>query len=139
MFPRNWTVTVAGHTVSVVAGTREAAEKIAAFVRAHVPAPRCLVFGILRDKEVEKIASILFSEFDELILTQPPSERAQPIQQLGEIAEAMGRPFRLAKRPSQAFRLALDGNAPSVLVCGSLYLAGEAVRFFDRVRARSQH
>jgi hypothetical protein len=30
MFPRNWTVTVAGHTVSVVAGTREAAEKIAA-------------------------------------------------------------------------------------------------------------
>ena len=30
MFPRTWTVTVGGHTVTVVAGTREAAEKIAA-------------------------------------------------------------------------------------------------------------
>jgi len=29
MFPRTWTVTVDGRTVSVVAGTREAAEKIA--------------------------------------------------------------------------------------------------------------
>jgi hypothetical protein len=30
MFPRTWTVTVDGRTLSVVAGTREAAEKIAA-------------------------------------------------------------------------------------------------------------
>jgi hypothetical protein len=30
MFPRTWTVTVSGQTVTVVAGTREAAEKIAA-------------------------------------------------------------------------------------------------------------
>jgi hypothetical protein len=30
MFPRYWTVTVNGQTVTVVAGTREAAEKIAA-------------------------------------------------------------------------------------------------------------
>jgi hypothetical protein len=30
VFPRSWTVTVAGQTVKVVAGTREAAEKIAA-------------------------------------------------------------------------------------------------------------
>jgi hypothetical protein len=30
MAPRTWTVTVKGRTVSVVAGTRQAAEKIAA-------------------------------------------------------------------------------------------------------------
>jgi hypothetical protein len=30
MFPRIWTVTVGAHTLTVVAGTREAAEKIAA-------------------------------------------------------------------------------------------------------------
>jgi hypothetical protein len=30
MAPRFWTVTVEGHTVTAVAGTREAAEKIAA-------------------------------------------------------------------------------------------------------------
>jgi hypothetical protein len=30
MFPRTWTVTVGDQTVTVVAGTREAAEKIAA-------------------------------------------------------------------------------------------------------------
>ena len=30
MFPRTWTVTVGAHTVVVVAGTQEAAEKIAA-------------------------------------------------------------------------------------------------------------
>ena len=30
MFPRTWTIDVSGQTVTVVAGTREAAEKIAA-------------------------------------------------------------------------------------------------------------
>jgi hypothetical protein len=30
MFPRTWTITVGVRTVTVVAGTREAAEKIAA-------------------------------------------------------------------------------------------------------------
>lgn len=35
MFPRTWTVTVGGRTLSVVAGTREAAEKIAAQRIAH--------------------------------------------------------------------------------------------------------
>jgi hypothetical protein len=30
MAPRNWTVTIGGRTVIVVAGTQEAAEKIAA-------------------------------------------------------------------------------------------------------------
>jgi hypothetical protein len=30
MFPRTWIVTVGGQTLKVVAGTREAAEKIAA-------------------------------------------------------------------------------------------------------------
>jgi hypothetical protein len=38
MFPRAWTVTVSGQTVTVVAGTREAAEKIAArrIARGHL-------------------------------------------------------------------------------------------------------
>jgi hypothetical protein len=35
MFPRTWTVTVGDKTVTVVAGTREAAEKIAARRVAH--------------------------------------------------------------------------------------------------------
>jgi hypothetical protein len=30
VFPRRWSVTIAGRTVTVVAGTREAAERIAA-------------------------------------------------------------------------------------------------------------
>jgi hypothetical protein len=35
MFPRTWTVTVGEKTVTVVAGTREAAEKIATRRVAH--------------------------------------------------------------------------------------------------------
>ena len=38
MFPRTWTITVGGRTLKVVAGTREAAEKIAARRIAHSPA-----------------------------------------------------------------------------------------------------
>ena len=30
VFPRTWTVTIGGQTLKIVAGTREAAEKIAA-------------------------------------------------------------------------------------------------------------
>jgi hypothetical protein len=40
MAPRYWTVTVEGHTVTVVAGTREAAEKIAARRIAKANRPR---------------------------------------------------------------------------------------------------
>jgi hypothetical protein len=35
MFPRTWTITVGGKTLKVVAGTREAAEKIATRRIAH--------------------------------------------------------------------------------------------------------
>jgi hypothetical protein len=35
MFPRTWTITIGERTVKVVAGTREAAEKIAARRIAH--------------------------------------------------------------------------------------------------------
>ena len=38
MFPRTWTITVGGKTLKVVAGTREAAEKIAARRIAHAHA-----------------------------------------------------------------------------------------------------
>jgi len=35
VFPRTWTITIGDHTLKVVAGTREAAEKIAARRVAH--------------------------------------------------------------------------------------------------------
>jgi dihydrofolate synthase/folylpolyglutamate synthase len=110
----------------------EAAARIAAFVDAYFPQKRTLVFGIMGDKEVSQVISILFPRFSQIILTEPPSNRAAKTADLSLLAQKSKMPFRVAKRPAAAFRKALDQAPRTILVFGSLYLAGDAVRFFEK-------
>lgn len=105
--------------------------RIAPFVERFVPRPRTLVFGVLREKEVEEMAALMLPLFDRVILTEPGSERALAADDLR--ARLEGRfdvPVRVASNPRRALRAALDGEG-SVFVCGSLYLAGTAIELLD--------
>ncbi len=109
-----------------------ALRRVARFVARHVPRPRTLVFGVLREKDYEEMAEILFPLFDAVILTEPESERAVDARDAKTRLAARFPRLRAIRRPRAAIRAAL-ASAPSVLVCGSLYLAGEAIAMLDEV------
>jgi len=107
-----------GHNPHAVAET-------APFIDANIPRPRLLVFGIMSDKDVHAVTGRLFPLFDRIITTEPYPPRSVPANSFqGATAIA---------DPDEAFRAALASGERSIVVTGSLYLAGAALRFFDKI------
>jgi dihydrofolate synthase / folylpolyglutamate synthase len=90
--------------------------------------PLTLVFGAMRDKQLEQMGEILFPCADTLILTTIENPRSASIERLQEVAHRFAR-GRVLTSPSSAvaLRLAEAETLPEGLICiaGSLYLAGE--------------
>jgi dihydrofolate synthase/folylpolyglutamate synthase len=88
---------------------------------------RCIaVFAAMRNKDVESMAAGLAELTHEIVATAPAVERATPPAELArlfdppaEIAGDVGTALDRARR-----RAGRDGV---VVVCGSLYLAGEVI------------
>jgi dihydrofolate synthase / folylpolyglutamate synthase len=113
-----------------------AARRIAGFIESSIPAPRTLVFGIMADKDVHEVAHILFPLFDRVIVTRADPARGAGTALLQSVGEQIGLRVDAAGDPPRAIRRALAGAPRAVLVCGSLYLAGSALGFLDRLRRR---
>ncbi|MDP9192966.1 MAG: bifunctional folylpolyglutamate synthase/dihydrofolate synthase [Acidobacteriota bacterium] len=107
-----------GHNAHAIAETSR-------FFDAHVPHPRLLVFGMMSDKDVGAVTTRLFPLFDRIIATEPFPPRSVRAE---TFRGAMAIPD-----PDEAFRAALDAPEPSVVITGSLYLAGAAIAFFDKI------
>ena len=108
-----------GHNAHAVAATSR-------FFDANVPHPRLLVFGMMSDKDVDAVVALLFPLFDRVIATEPyppRSVRAETFPGAVPIPD-----------PDEAFRAALDAPENGVVITGSLYLAGAAIAFFDKIR-----
>jgi dihydrofolate synthase/folylpolyglutamate synthase len=117
-----------------------AAAAIAPFVEEHLPRPRLLVFGIMRDKEIASVARILFPLFDRIVATEPYLPRAARAEDLSAIADSMNVEALAEREPIQAFEKARRSVQRAILIGGSLYLAGAAIEFFDAQRERAcQH
>jgi len=104
-----------------------AAAAIAPYLDAHVPRPRLLVFGVMSDKDFGAVVARLFPLFDRVITTEPyppRSMRADAFEGATPIPD-----------PEEALRAALAAPERSVVVTGSLYLAGAAIAFFDKIAA----
>lgn len=101
-----------------------AAAQIAPFLDAHVPRPRLLVFGMMSDKHIEPVKALLFPLFDRVITTEPYPPRSAKAADLGGIP---------IPDPDDALRAALGAPERAVVVTGSLYLAGAAIAFFDKI------
>jgi dihydrofolate synthase/folylpolyglutamate synthase len=86
-----------------------------------------LVFSCLRDKPVAEMAQILFPIFERVILTPIHSARAASMEDLVAAAQHTKTPFLVAESVAAALQLASNhaGGVP-VIVCGSVYLVGEA-------------
>jgi dihydrofolate synthase/folylpolyglutamate synthase len=86
-----------------------------------------LVFGTLADKDAAGMAAALAPLARRVFLAPPPSPRALPLPALAALAPLAG--ATPAPDAGTALERALAAGAPLVVVCGSLYLVGEARRW----------
>jgi dihydrofolate synthase/folylpolyglutamate synthase len=92
------------------------------------PRPLTLVFGAMRDKQLEEMGEILFPIADLLVLTVIENPRCASVETLGSVADrfAKGKVMK-AQSSAQALRIATERTSTDGLICiaGSLYLIGE--------------
>lgn len=113
-----------GHNAHAVAA-------IVPFIAQHVPPPRLLVFGIMSDKNIAEVTSALFPLFDAIIATEPYPPRSESASRLADLAGDRG---IADPDPKRAIEQALASRFHSIVIAGSLYLAGTAIEFFDARR-----
>lgn len=90
--------------------------------------PLTIVFGAMRDKQLEQIGEILFPVADVLILTPVDNSRSASVEVLRPIAERFARGAVIETSSSdEALQLAIPKTPSGGLICiaGSLYLIGE--------------
>ena len=90
--------------------------------------PLTLVFGAMRDKQLDQIGEILFPVADALILTPVNNPRSASLEVLRSIAARFARGTVIETSSSdEALQAALASTPPNGLICiaGSLYLIGE--------------
>ncbi|MEO6052325.1 MAG: folylpolyglutamate synthase/dihydrofolate synthase family protein [Pyrinomonadaceae bacterium] len=106
------------------------ATALATYLREFEPRPITLVFGAMRGKDVQDIASILWPLAKSIVLTQPDNSRSMRAVELAKMAPLnvdRGR-ITLTESVGEALKKAeklADANA-IIMITGSLYLVGEA-------------
>jgi dihydrofolate synthase / folylpolyglutamate synthase len=104
------------------------AQMLRAYVDEFAPRPLTLVFGAMRDKQLEQMGEILFPVADVLVLTTIDNPRSASIDMLQTIAGRFAKGKVLSSESSaEALRTAIANTTAEGLICvaGSLYLIGE--------------
>jgi dihydrofolate synthase / folylpolyglutamate synthase len=104
------------------------AESLHTYLDEFAQRPLTLVFGAMRDKQLQQIGEILFPVADVLVLTTVDNPRSATIEMLEPIAlrYAQGRILK-SDDSTTALQTALANTPGEGMICvaGSLYLAGE--------------
>ena len=105
------------------------ARALRAYLDEFAPEGVTMVFGAMRDKELEEIGRVLFPAARHLVLTSPESPRAATVERLLRAVPVPPSSSTIALAPSSrdAMTIARTHTPPAGLVCvtGSLYLVGE--------------
>ena len=92
------------------------------------PRPLTLVFGAMRDKQLDRIGEVLFQRADVLILTTIDNPRSATLERLREVADRFARGKVLTSESSAAALNVARAETPTeglICIAGSLYLIGE--------------
>ncbi len=91
-----------------------------------------LVIGMVADKNVAACTETLKTLSDSIFVTQPENERAMAADELAQMLNRQSAVRGIYPASEDAFRAAVQQAAPgdTILVCGSLYLVGEAEKYF---------
>jgi len=92
--------------------------------------PFTLIFGAMQDKDIRQVAEILFSIAERVIATRADNPRAASPEQIRQAAGRISVEIEEASSVSSALTRArtLVGAGGLVVVTGSIYIVGEAVR-----------
>jgi dihydrofolate synthase/folylpolyglutamate synthase len=116
------------------------AQALRDYLDEFVAAPITLVFGAMRDKNLEEILRLLAPAAARLILTQPGNARAADAETLLKLATAMIAPERIVVEPSvPAACEAARQQAQAGIICvtGSLYLVGEIESLLSQMQEQA--
>lgn len=107
---------------------------LAAFIREICPRPPVLVFVMMKDKTIARVARVLFPEARKIILTTIPYKRAATPEGIRAKAPAFEPKFVLEPDLRKALTLArrLAGPSGTVFVTGSLFLVGEVKKIHPK-------
>ncbi|HEX9985466.1 MAG TPA: folylpolyglutamate synthase/dihydrofolate synthase family protein [Thermoanaerobaculia bacterium] len=111
---------------------------VAPHVDRTLPRPRTLVFGMMRDKDIEEATGILFPLFERIITTDPYPPRSVSPEELAQRGRELGIDAVAESDPEVALELAMESDGKGLFVGGSLYLAGAAIAYFDRKYGQQQ-
>ena len=115
-----------------------AARALSNYIAEFVKAPITMIFGAMRDKDLNQMAALLFPCADKLILVQLDNPRAAVLEELTQsVPENIERAgIKLATSVTDALDMAAQQTPGDGVICitGSLYLVGAAQ---ELVRARN--
>lgn len=118
-----------------VTHTRAGSEDLAHDI-AEIYGKVTVVFGALGDKDIEHIAGNLSTIAKRMIVTSPCSERAAPLEDVARIVHRHTADAETAPDVGRAIEMALEGRGDEmILVTGSFYMAGDALRWLRRTFA----
>ncbi len=93
-----------------------------------------LVFGVLEDKDINHMASILGPFFDRIIATEAQYRKALPVADVEKVFKEHSENVDTEPTVSMAIQKALAGAGDKDLVCitGSIFTASEAFDYFGK-------
>ena len=115
------------------------ARSLVAYLTDMYPDRIPIVFGAMRDKNVDAMLTALLPHVTGITVTQPKNARAWPADELAKVIGQIdpGMPIEVLPHARAAVARALS-NAATVCVAGSIFLVGEVLAAFARDRDRSQ-
>ena len=102
-------------------------ETFAAFAGGHDLKRNLVIFGCMKDKNYTRMIQLLTENMRGCSFATAAVDygRAEDPERLGELFAECGRSCMVCESAAEAYEIAKDGNYESVLVTGSIYLAGE--------------
>ncbi|NIM90284.1 MAG: hypothetical protein GTO17_04970 [Candidatus Aminicenantes bacterium] len=114
------------------AHNEEGTKALRDYIQEFVFPPFTLVVAFMRDKKITRMASLLFPLADRIILTRFPYFRAAEPEEISAQAPRFKEKVVLEPETEKAVKMAISETPPqgSVVIAGSLYLAGEVKKIF---------
>ncbi len=120
-----------------VTHTRAGAEELAKDI-SELYGKVLVVFGVLGDKDIEHIAQSIASITEKVVVTVPDSVRAAPLNCVLPVMKYLIPDVSEAGSVGEAIEIAMNARKGDevILVTGSFYMAGDALRWLRRTYAR---
>ncbi len=102
-------------------------ETFSAFTRENGIKRNLVIFGCMKDKNYTRMIQLLSGNLKGCTFAAASVDygRAESPERLGEVFAACGKRCIVCESAAEAYEISKDGNYESVLVTGSIYIAGE--------------